>query len=84
MHRAYEAPTDQHQTFVVELKVVKIVSGSETDCTEGDDFSLINLPANSIFRQVELLVNGTSVADTYTSNYHYKAYLETQLRYYYF
>ena len=64
-----------------DLKVVKITAGSEVECTGADDFSLINLPANSIFRQAELLVNGTSVADTSTSNYHYKAYLETQLRY---
>ena len=61
-----------------ELKVVKIAGGAEADCTGADDFSLINLPANSIFCQA---VNGTSVADTSTSNYHYKAYLETQLRY---
>ena len=63
-----------------ELKVVKIAAGAETACQAGDDFSLINLPANSIFRQAELIVNGTGVADTSTSNYHFKAYLETQLR----
>ena len=63
-----------------ELKVVKIVGGAEGACQDTDDFSLINMPANSIFRQAELIVNGTGVADTATSNYHYKAYLETQLR----
>ena len=63
-----------------ELKVVKIAGGAEANCTGADDFSLINLPANSIFRQAELIVNGTGVADTSTSNYHFKAYLETQLR----
>ena len=63
-----------------ELKVVKISAGAETACQAGDDFSLINLPANSIFRQVELIVNGAGVSDTSTSNYHFKAYLETQLR----
>ena len=63
-----------------EMKVLKIVAGAETVCDGADDFSLVNLPANSIFRQAELVVNGTGVADTSTSNYHYKAYLETQLR----
>ena len=61
------------------MKVVKIDGGQEKDCDGSDDFSLCNLPANSIFRQVELLVNGTNVVDTSTSNYHYKSYLETQL-----
>ena len=56
------------------MKVVKIVGGQEQDCVGGDDFSLCNLPANSIFRQLELLINGTNVIDTSTSNYHYKSY----------
>ena len=63
------------------MKVVKIVGGQEQDCAGGDDFSLCNLPTNSIFRQVELLINGTNVVDTSTSNYHYKSYLETTLSY---
>ena len=63
------------------MKVVKVAGGQETDCAGGDDFSLCNLPANSIFRQVELLVNGVNVVDTSTSNYHYKSYLETELSY---
>ena len=63
------------------MKVVKVVSGEEVNCIDGDDFSLCNLPANSIFRQVELLVNGVNVVDTATTNYHYKSYLETELSY---
>ena len=49
------------------MKVVKVAGGQETDCAGGDDFSLCNLPANSIFRQVELLVNGVNVVDTSTT-----------------
>ena len=53
------------------VKVKKIASGVLVNCTS-EDFSMVNLPANSLFKQVELYVNNTNVVDIGTSLYHYK------------
>ena len=55
-----------------EFQVKKIDSGREVDATAGDDYSVVNLPVNSMFKQIELYVGNTNVCDQSTSNYHYK------------
>ena len=66
------------------LKVVKINAvGEEVECVAGDDFSCINLLANSIWKQGELTANGTELIDQSSSTYAYKAYIETMLSYNY-
>ena len=64
-----------------EMKIVRIDNNKEVACIEADDFSVINLPANSIFRQIEVIVNGVNVVDNSSSTYHYKSYIESQLSY---
>ena len=63
------------------MKVVNIVNGAETDCTDNEDFSVCNMPALAIFKQAELYINGVNVVDISSANFHYKGYLETQLSY---
>ena len=53
-------------------QVKKITAGAEALCTGADDYSVINLPANSMFKQIELYVGNTNVIDQSTSTYHYK------------
>ena len=55
-----------------EFQIKKVAGGSEVDATNGDDYSVINLPANSLFKNIELYVGNTNVCDQSTSNYHYK------------
>ena len=55
-----------------EFQIKKITGGAEADATGGDDYSVVNLPANSMFKQIELYVGNTNVCDQSTSNYHYK------------
>ena len=40
--------------------------GLGMDATFGDDFSVVNLPANLLFKQIELYVGNTNV---YTSHF---------------
>ena len=59
-------------------KIVKLDNGVEKACTT-EDYSVVNLPANSMWRQIELYVGDSNVVDMSTSNYHYKAFMETLL-----
>ena len=38
------------------FKVVKMSGGKEVDCDANDDYSVVNLPGNSMFKQLELYV----------------------------
>ena len=60
------------------FKVVKIVGGEEKDCT-AEDYSVINLPGNSLFKQLEFYVNNSNVVDQSVSAYPYKCITETLL-----
>ena len=61
------------------FKVVKVgAAGAESECTT-EDYSVINLPGNSIFQQLELYVGNTNVIDASVSAYHYKYITETLL-----
>ena len=63
------------------FKVVKIVGGKEVDCDGNDDYSVANLPGNSIFKQLELYVGngGGNVIDQSVSAYPFKCMTETLL-----
>ena len=61
------------------FKVVKIVGGEEKECDGNDDYSVVNLPGNSMFKQLELYIGDTNVIDQSTSLYHYKAFTESLL-----
>ena len=54
------------------FQVKKLAAGTEANATGGDDYSVVNLPANSMFKQIELYVGNTNVVDQSTSTYHYK------------
>jgi hypothetical protein len=60
------------------FKVVKIVGGEEKDCS-AEDYSVINLPGNSLFKQLEFYVNNSNVVDQSVSAYPYKCITETLL-----
>ncbi len=62
------------------FKIVKVDgSGVESNCVEDDDYSVCNLPGNSIFKQMELMVGNSNVIDQSISAYPYKALIETVL-----
>jgi hypothetical protein len=60
------------------FKVVKIVGGEEQACV-AEDYSVINLPGNSLFKQLEFYVNNSNVVDQSVSAYPYKCITETLL-----
>ena len=61
------------------FKVVKNgPGGTEINCT-AEDYSVINLPGNSIFKQLELYVGNTNVIDQSVSAYPFKCITETLL-----
>ena len=51
----------------------------EIDCDANDDYSVINLPGNSMFKQLEFYVGNSNVIDQSVSAYPYKAITETIL-----
>ena len=61
------------------FKIVKMVAGNETECDANDDYSVVNLPGNAMFKQLELHVNNYNVIDQSVSAYPYKAIKETIL-----
>ena len=62
------------------FQIVKVDEhGSESRCDEEDDYSVCNLPGNSMFKQMELMVGNSNVIDQSISAYHYKALIETVL-----
>ena len=61
------------------FKVVKIVAGAEKPCDVGNDYSVVNLPENSIFKQLELYVGNGNVIDQSVSAYPFKCITETIL-----
>ena len=62
------------------FKIVKVdSSGVESICDENDDYSVVNLPGNSIFKQMEFMVGNSNVIDQSISAYPYKAVIETIL-----
>jgi hypothetical protein len=61
------------------FKIVKVgASKVEADCTN-EDYSVINLPGNSIFKQLELYVGNGNVIDQSVSAYPFKCVTETLL-----
>ena len=69
---------DSGQLYGV-FQVVKINSGSEKVCVPEDDYSVCNLPGNSMFKQLELMVGNSNVIDQSISAYPYKSLIETIL-----
>jgi hypothetical protein len=62
------------------FQIVKVnSSGVESMCDANDDYSVVNLPGNSIFKQLELMVGNSNVIDQSISSYPFKAILETIL-----
>ena len=62
------------------FQIVKVnSSGVESMCDVNDDYSVVNLPGNSIFKQLELMVGNSNVIDQSISSYPFKAILETIL-----
>ena len=64
------------------FKIKKVGSnGAETTPTNADDYSVINLLGNTLYKQLEVYCNEVLVTDLYTPTYGYKAYMETLLSY---
>jgi hypothetical protein len=64
------------------VKIVKITdAGAEATCAATDDFSVVNLFPLSLFKQIELSVNGTETVDQSSSTFPYKCFLENTLSY---
>ena len=62
------------------FQVVKVDSSrNESLCQPEDDYSVCNLPGNSIFKQMEFMVGNSNVIDQSISAYPYKAIIETIL-----
>ena len=62
------------------FQIVKVnSSGVESMCDANDDYSVVNLPGNSIFKQLEFMVGNSNVIDQSISSYPFKAILETIL-----
>ena len=62
------------------FQIVKVNAlGVESRCTVDDDYSVCNLPGNSMFKQLELMVGNSNVIDQSISAYPYKALIETVL-----
>ena len=61
------------------FKVVKMKGSLEIDCDANDDYSVVNLPGNSMFKQLEFYVGNSNVIDQSVSAYPYKAITETIL-----
>ena len=61
------------------FQIVKVTDNVESRCTVDDDYSVCNLPGNSMFKQMELMVGNSNVIDQSISAYHYKALIETVL-----
>ena len=61
------------------FQIVKVVDNVESRCTPDDDYSVCNLPGNSMFKQMELMVGNSNVIDQSISAYPYKALIETVL-----
>ena len=70
---------DSGQLYGV-FQVVKLNNtGVEQLCVAEDDYSVCNLPGNSIFKQMEFMVGNSNVIDQSISAYPYKAIIETIL-----
>ena len=61
------------------FQIVKVTDNVESRCTVDDDYSVCNLPGNSMFKQLELMVGNSNVIDQSISAYPYKALIETVL-----
>ena len=64
------------------FKVVKTSGANkqiENECDATDDYSVVNLPGNSMFKQLEFYVGNSNVIDQSVSAYPYKAIKETIL-----
>ena len=62
------------------FKIVKnLGSGLESDCNAEEDYSVVNLVGNSLFKQLEFFVGNSNVIDQSISAYPYKAITETIL-----
>lgn len=59
----------------------KIVNGDGTNLAADANVGIVNMAAASLFKAIEVEVNGNIVSDLSAANYHYKAYLETLLSY---
>ena len=64
---------------VFQIVKVDAQTGVESRCGDNDDYSVCNLPGNSLFKQLELMVGNSNVIDQSISAYHYKALIETVL-----
>ena len=61
------------------FQIVKVTDNVESRCDANDDYSVCNLPGNSMFKQMELIVGNSNVIDQSISAYPYKALIETVL-----
>ena len=49
--------------LISDIQIVKMDNGVETDAQNGDDYSVINLLGNSIYRQLEVYLNDCQLMD---------------------
>lgn len=60
---------------------VEIKKTDAANVLVADNFSVVNLFPQSLFKQVECEINGTQVCDISTPSYAWKSYIETHLTY---
>lgn len=78
-------PSENHEyTYLPLTRLEGQLQILKTDGTllgDGDGVIPTNLISNTVFRQIEVELNGVQVADLSSPTYHYKAYIETHLTY---
>jgi len=78
-------PSENHEyTYLPLTRLEGELQITKTDGTllgDADGVMTVNLFSNTVFRQIEVELNGVQVADLSSPTYHYKAYIESHLTY---
>lgn len=82
----FQVPSDSTHFLYLPLTrlngTVRVVKSSDgTDFADTDNISVCNLFPQSLFKQIEVEINGKNVSDVSTSTYPIKAFIETVLTY---
>jgi hypothetical protein len=60
---------------------LKVLKDDGSVITDADNVSISNLVGSSMFKTLEIKINGKSISDLTNTHFHYKTYLETILSY---
>lgn len=78
-------PSENHEYTYLPLTrlegQLQIIKADGTAIVDADGVMPANLISNTVWRQIEVELNGVQVADLSSPTYHYKAYIESHLTY---